>query len=120
MAAIAVLGLLIAGCSSSGGSAAGSSSSADSGGGSSSTNAVAIKNFQFTPKKIEVKAGTKVTWTNQDSAVHTVTSDEGAPTTFDSGNLAQGKTYSFTFDKPGTYQYHCEIHVSMKGTVVVS
>jgi len=77
---------------------------------------VTIQNFAFSPATINVKAGTKVTWTNQDSTTHHVVSDTGA---FDSGNLAQGQSYSFTFNKTGSYPYHCSIHPSMTGTIVV-
>ncbi len=114
-----VLGVL-AGCSSSGSSKAATDTGGSSASGGSSTNTVTIKNFEFMPKEIKVKAGTKVTWTNKDSSAHTATSDDGAPAKFDSGNLDQGKSFSFTFDKAGTYKYHCSIHVSMHGTVVVS
>ena len=80
---------------------------------------VAIQNFAFTPQTLTVKAGTKVTWTNSDSAPHTVTSTDGPSTSasptglFDSGQLASGASYSFTFTKAGTYFYECTIHASM-------
>ena len=83
------------------------------------TNAVTIDNFAFSPANITVKKGTTVTWTNKDSATHTVTSTSG-PASFDSGNLPNGKTYSFTFNTAGTYQYHCTIHSGMTGTVTVT
>jgi plastocyanin len=60
--------------------------------------------------------GTTVTWTNDDGVNHTVTSDQGA---FDSGPLATGQTFSQTFNQAGTFTYHCTIHPSMQGTVVV-
>jgi plastocyanin len=47
---------------------------------------------------------------------HTVTSDNGS---FDSSALASGKTFQFTFSKPGTYTYHCSIHASMTATIIV-
>jgi plastocyanin len=81
-------------------------------------NAVTISGFAFSPASITVPVGTTVTWTNKDAAPHTITSDDG--TTFDSGNLANGATYSFTFTKAGTFAYHCAIHSSMKGTVIVT
>jgi plastocyanin len=56
-----------------------------------------------------------VTWTNNDSATHTITGDGG----LDSGDVATGGTYSKTFDKAGTYKYHCSIHPTMTGEVVV-
>jgi plastocyanin len=82
--------------------------------------AVTIKNMAFTPSQITVKKGSTVTWTNQDSIAHTVTddlADAGGP---NSGNIQPGGTYSFTFDKTGSFQYHCTIHPSMRGTIVVN
>jgi len=81
-------------------------------------NAVTISGFAFSPASITVPVGTAVTWTNKDSATHTVTSDDGK--TFDSGNVANGATYSFIFTTAGTFAYHCAIHSSMKATVIVT
>ncbi len=81
-----------------------------------SQNSVTIANFAFSPATLTVKAGTTVTWTNKDSATHTVTSDTGA---FDSGNVANNATYSYTFGSAGTFAYYCGIHPAMKATVVV-
>lgn len=78
--------------------------------------AVKITNFTFDPASVEVTAGSAVTWTNDDSTAHTVVADDG---TFQSGDVATGGTYSFTFAKPGTVKYHCSIHPSMVGQVVV-
>jgi plastocyanin len=77
---------------------------------------VTMKDFSFQPANIEVKVGTKVTWRNEDSSPHTVTEDEGA---FTSPALDQGKTFEHTFDAKGTFKYHCSIHPSMVGQVVV-
>ena len=77
-----------------------------------------IANFAFSPSVITVKKNTKVTWTNNDSVPHTVTSDSG--TLLSSTTLNTGDTYSFTFTQTGTYSYHCTIHPMMKGTVVVT
>lgn len=84
---------------------------------SASSNSVTIQSMAFSPQDIKVKVGEKVTWTNQDSVTHTVTSDTGA---FDSGSVANGGTFSFTFTKEGTFPYHCNIHTSMTGQVTVS
>ena len=130
-----VVGLLaavaLAGCgkisnwygqSNSGGAAATPMPTMSSGGGAltpATGNAVAIQNFSFTPQTLTVKAGTKVTWTNNDSTTHTVTSTNGpgtnAATTslFSSGSLNGGQSFSFTFTKAGTYYYECTIHASM-------
>jgi plastocyanin len=77
---------------------------------------VVIKSTAFDPATVTIKVGESVTWTNQDPINHTVVADNGE---FKSGELANGDTFSFTFDKAGTYAYHCSIHPSMKATVVV-
>ena len=78
---------------------------------------IAISNFAFSPSALTVKKGDTVTWTNQDSASHTVTSDSGSE--LSSSTLPQGGTYSHTFTVAGTYNYHCSIHTMMKGTIIV-
>jgi plastocyanin len=78
------------------------------------SNMVTIKNFAFSPASLTIKAGTTVTWTNQDSASHTISS-----ASFSSGNLATGDKFQFTFTNPGTYAYSCGIHPSMQGTITV-
>jgi plastocyanin len=80
--------------------------------------AVTIENFAFAPASLTIKVGTTVVWTNKDGATHTVTSTSG-PEQFDSGRLADGKTFSQIFTKAGTYTYHCQIHSSMTGTIKV-
>ncbi len=77
---------------------------------------VAIKDYKFSPTPLKVKKGTKVTWTNEDVAKHTVTGDTG---TWESKLLAQGETYSHTFDTVGTFPYHCAPHPYMKAAVEV-
>ena len=79
-------------------------------------NAAAIKGFAFQPDVLKVEVGAKVTWTNDDTVAHTVTADTNS---FASGNLQPGGSFSFTFTRPGTYAYHCSIHPSMHGSVVV-
>lgn len=85
-----------------------------------------MKDVKFSPASLTVPSGTTVTWTNKDSFDHTVTADDGS---YDSGNLAQGKTWSHTFNAPGTYHYYCKPHASkgsdgaykgMTGTIVVT
>ncbi|VVE77789.1 cupredoxin domain-containing protein [Pandoraea sputorum] len=80
--------------------------------------AVHIDNFTFSPATLTVKAGTRVTWTNRDDEPHTVTSSSN-PRTFASGALDTDGTFTFTFDKPGTYPYFCAIHPHMTGVIVV-
>src|SRR5579885_1704261 len=79
--------------------------------------AVTIADFQFTPATLQVAQGTTVTWTNNGPTNHTTTSDSGA---WDSGALQAGKSFSFKFNTPGTFAYHCSIHPSMKGTITVA
>src|SRR5215212_1360060 len=81
------------------------------------TMTVSIKNFAFDPPNVTVAPGTTVTWVNNDQVPHTATANDGA---FDSGTLQPGQSYSFKFDKPGTYAYHCNIHPYMTATVTVS
>ncbi|HSX07410.1 MAG TPA: cupredoxin domain-containing protein [Candidatus Saccharimonadales bacterium] len=83
------------------------------------TNSVAIQGFAFSPTAITVKKGTTVTWTNKDSTAHTVTETDGQKGP-NSGDLAQGAKYTFTFDTAGTFHYHCAIHSEMTGTVTVT
>lgn len=79
---------------------------------------VSIASFAFSPSTVTVNVGESVTWTNNQAGVpHTVTSDSGA---FDSGNLSSGGTFQHTFTTAGTFAYHCNIHPSMQGTVVVT
>jgi len=77
-------------------------------------NMVTIQNFAFSPATLTIKAGTTVTWTNNDSATHTIKSNA-----FNSGNLTTGDKFQFTFSNPGTYAYSCGIHPSMQGTIIV-
>jgi plastocyanin len=99
------------------------SSSAPAGGSTSSSVAagggaqVEIKGFAFNPASVTIKVGETVTWTNNDSATHTIVPDNGDFAK--SGDLAQGATYTATFDKAGTFPYHCGIHPNMKATITV-
>ena len=77
--------------------------------------AVKIGNFTFGPQELKVKAGTTVTWTNEDDIPHTVVS----PNNFRSKPLDSEDKYSFTFTTPGTYKYFCSLHPHMTGTIVV-
>jgi len=80
---------------------------------------ITLKDFAFNPSTLTVKAGTTVAWVNEDGASHTVVTDSGAPLSFTSPTLANGASFQFTFTQPGTYTYHCSIHPSMKGTIIV-
>ena len=73
-----------------------------------------IEGYAFEERTLTIKAGTTVTWTNEDVASHTVTGDA-----FDSGKLSQGAKWSYRFTEPGTYTYYCAYHPSMTATVIV-
>jgi plastocyanin len=93
------------------------SSSATPRGGSGSSgaaNAISIKNFQYSPDPITVKVGTKVTVTNDDGTVHTLTANDGQ---FDTGDLDGGASGTITIAEPGTYAYFCDVHNYMMGTI---
>jgi plastocyanin len=77
---------------------------------------ILVKGFMFAPTALTVAAGSTVTWANLDDEPHTVVSDSGL---FRSGALDTNQSFSFKFDKPGTYHFTCSIHPYMVGTVVV-
>jgi plastocyanin len=77
---------------------------------------VQIDQYAFLPQRITVKAGTTVTWTNDDDDSHTVASSGKL---FKSKALDTGDKFSFTFTTPGTYDYICSVHPYMTGAVVV-
>ena len=109
---IAFLFLALASCS----KKSDSSSPNNPGGGGANNNTINITGSSF-PATTTVKVGTTVKWTNNDSMAHTVTSDDGS--TFDSGNMAAGASFSFKFTTAGTFNYHCDYHAGMTGSVVV-
>ena len=82
----------------------------------SAPGSVRIVQFAFVAPELDIPAGTTVTWTNEDPAPHTVTADGAA---FDSKQLDPGASFSTVFDTAGSYLYHCEIHPTMVGTVLV-
>ncbi len=119
--AVAVAGLGVAACGSSSGSGAGARGSGHD---------VEMKLVAYRPDHLTVAPGTKVTWTQRDPGVHTVTAgtvaqeaagvSPKADGTYDSGELATGRSFTHTFSKPGTYRYFCRIHpATMRGTVTV-
>jgi len=77
---------------------------------------VNIDQFTFLPQRITVKAGTTVTWINEDDVPHTVASSSKV---FKSKALDTADKFSFTFTTPGTYDYFCSVHPHMTGAVVV-
>jgi plastocyanin len=80
------------------------------------TGAQTLGSSAYVPNPITVAAGRAVTWMNNDSTAHTVTSNTGV---FNSGTLGPGQSFSFTFQNAGTFQYHCSFHAGMVGSVVV-
>ena len=78
----------------------------------------------YNPSSIKVYSGTTATWTNDDSAAHTVTSgtmsDNIVGSMFDSGLIPAGNTWSYKFEKSGEWDYFCILHPWMEGTVSVN
>jgi amicyanin len=77
---------------------------------------VKIDNFSFGPAELKVQVGATVTWTNHDDIPHTAVSSDKI---FKSKVLDTDEKFSFTFSKPGTYEYFCSIHPKMTGKIVV-
>jgi plastocyanin len=80
------------------------------------SNTVTMINISFSPSTLTVSKGTTVTWQNNDNVTHTSTSDTGL---WDTGNIAPGSSKDVTFSNAGTFKYHCTIHASMTGTIIV-
>jgi plastocyanin len=82
---------------------------------------VTIVDFAFEPSIITITAGSSVRWTRSmaTSITHTTTSDVGSLDPWNSGELAPGESFTKSFNTPGTYTYHCEVHPFMHGTVIV-
>jgi plastocyanin len=78
---------------------------------------VRIANLAFDPSAISIETGQAVTWTNEDSVPHTVTSLDGV---FDSGIFDPGASLSWTFGEAGSFPYQCQLHPTMQGAVDVS
>ena len=76
----------------------------------------AMRSMGYTDSKLEVATGTTIAWSNQDQVPHTVSGDDNS---FDSGVIDSDAVWRHTFDRPGTYSYHCTLHPFMKATVVV-
>jgi|1185.fasta_scaffold2043133_1 plastocyanin len=115
LVAIATAAALLAGCGGSDTPKSDSASAKPASGASGSS--VTISDFKFAPASQTVKSGAKVAVTNEDSAPHSATADDGH--SFDTGTLDQGSSQTISVTKPGRYAYHCTIHPYMKGTIVV-
>jgi plastocyanin len=118
-AAFAIALILLAGCAQGSTNNPGGNDTAIIPGGSTgpANYSVNIQGFAFSPATLTIAAGSTVTWTNLDAAPHTITADDTSQ--FASGNIAQNGIFVHTFSAPGTYAYHCSIHTSMKGTIIV-
>lgn len=77
---------------------------------------VDISDFLFRSDYMEVRLNSRVTWTNFDLTSHTVVSDTKL---FSSPKLSRNQKFEYIFTKAGTYTYHCSLHPSMKGTIIV-
>jgi plastocyanin len=108
-----IAAVALAGCGG-GGSAKGTASG---GGTATAGDKVTIKGFAYSPSSLKVKVGQQITVTNEDSAVHTITADDKS---FDTGDLAKGKSMTISVKKAGTYTYICTYHQYMKGTITAS
>jgi plastocyanin len=78
---------------------------------------VTIADFEFVSETLEVPVGTTVEWINGDAFPHSIAAEDGS---FQSPDIAPGETFTFTFTEPGTYNYLCGIHPTMRGTIVVT
>lgn len=77
---------------------------------------VTLEQAMFGPATLTIRAGTTVTWVNNDGDLHTVTSTQGL---FASPGLDAGDTFAYRFTAPGTYPYFCALHPHMQGTIIV-
>jgi plastocyanin len=121
------LGLVVVGCGGDddddgGGGATQSEQPAGGGGGGGGTQ-VSMKNIQFSPKDLTVKAGETITFTNDEAIAHDVHKTSGPGKDFASGptgGMQEGDTFKLTLDKPGKYEYVCDVHApGMAGSITV-
>ena len=72
--------------------------------------------MKFVPERLEVAAGDRITWTNRDFLPHTVTARAAG---IESGDLTEGKAFTYVAKRAGEIDYLCRLHPVMKGTIVV-
>jgi plastocyanin len=89
----------------------------DNNNGTGNPNTISMKNSVFSPANLQININATVTWINDDNMVHTVTSANG---TFNSGDIAPGTKFTYTFTNTGTYNYHCAYHPDMIGAIIVA
>jgi plastocyanin len=121
---LACLALGLAACGGDdGGGSGGEPSGGTSSGGGGGAAQVSMENVQFDPKDLTVKAGETITFTNNESIPHDVHKTSGPGDDFSSGpsgGMDQGATFELTLDKPGKYEYVCNVHApGMSGTITV-
>jgi plastocyanin len=122
------LGLVATGCGGDdddddgGGGGGGASTTEEPAAGGGGTE-VSMKNIQFAPKDLSVKAGETITFTNDEAVAHDVHKTSGPGPDFASGptgGMQEGDTFKLTLDKPGKYEYVCNVHApGMAGTITV-
>ena len=78
---------------------------------------VSIMNFAFNPATLNLNKGDTVVWTNNDSVPHQIKSD--TLSSLSGPVINNGQSYSYTFNNIGTFNYHCNIHPSMLGSIIV-
>lgn len=85
---------------------------------------IIIGNYDFHPQNLTIKAGTTVTWINMDLVGHNVEAgtheQEDINKLFESPILEHMQSFSYTFNEPGEYLYHCDPHPYMEGTIIVT
>jgi plastocyanin len=120
------LGLVAAGCGGDDdddGGGGGASKSEEPAGGGGGGAQVSMKSIQFSPKDLTVKAGETITFTNDEAVAHDVHKTSGPGKDFASGptgGMQEGDTFELTLDKPGKYDYVCDVHApGMAGTITV-
>jgi plastocyanin len=80
---------------------------------------VPMKSFGYLPRRVRIRAGQAVRWTDMDRAPHTATAEEDAGGSFETGRVRSGRSATVVFTKPGRYPYYCRFHPFMVGTVEV-
>lgn len=86
---------------------------------------VSIVGFAFSPDPVTASMGDRIRWTNNDAVPHTSTSDTTNPdgsvgiAAWNSGTMPSGSAFTFTFRGAGSFPYHCNIHPTMKGTIMI-
>lgn len=104
-----VFGLLLLGIHSAGAAAGGTATA-------SKVKKVDIVNFAFKPAMLTIAKGSQVNFSNTSTATHTATRNG----TFDTGLIKPGKSAAVRFKQKGSFAYHCEIHPSMRGRIIVN